>query len=623
MCGILGIVRKRTDPVLFENALNRLSHRGPDGSGIWHDTEAGVSFGHRRLSILDVSERGTQPMHRERYVIIFNGEIYNFLEIRTELRAKGLIFETDSDTEVILAAYLTWGKACLDRFNGMWALGIWDKEKRELFLARDRFGKKPLFYAWIGESLIFASEMKAITPFLSEVKPSHDFHWCRHNVFLYEATDKCLIQGIKRFPAGHYASIRPEDTALRLVKYWNTIDNLVEVSKRYEEQVEAFRELFIDACRLRMRADVPIGTALSGGLDSSAVVSTMAQIGRENPKNRVSDNWQHAFVATFRDSLLDERYYAQKVVRHLGIEATFIDIDAHNNIDKLDDYLYLFEELYLTTPIPMMETYRQFREQGIMVTLDGHGADELLSGYGYDLYEAFFDVGLNASEVQKIVDTKAALNPDTAHLNAPWWQEYAYYMARVGGINALHALNRVSVLKNRFRLPVARAQKLPQLDHFNSHLYNTFHETVMPTLLRNYDRYSMANGVEIRMPFLDHRLVSFLFSVPWSSKIRNGYTKSILRDAIGGFMPQEVSSRKSKIGFGTPLVDWMKTSWRTYLLEMIHSDGFNQSGFINPKLTRKLVSNVIHNANPSFAEGGYAWSELAPYLWEKSVLKKL
>ena len=208
-----------------------------------------------------------------RYTLIFNGEIYNFIEIRAELIKKGHVFKSCSDAEVVLYAYVEWGVKCVNKFNGMWALAIWDSLKAELFLSRDRFGKKPLFYAVVDEKFIFASEMKAIYPFLQSVKPSQDFNWMKNNIFLYESTDKCLVDGIKRFPFGHNGIYK--DGKLKVNRYWNTLDHLVEVPNDYEEQIEQFRSLFLDACKIRMRSDVAIGTALSGGLDSSATISAM------------------------------------------------------------------------------------------------------------------------------------------------------------------------------------------------------------------------------------------------------------------------------------------------------------------------------------------------------------
>lgn len=618
MCGILGHIPSCNEQE-FEYALGKLQHRGPDGFGIWSDEI--ITLGHRRLSILDLSENGKQPMHYLHYAITFNGEIYNFIELREKLRKRGYAFATESDTEVLVAAYDCFGEACVHDMNGMWAFAIWDKNKKELFLSRDRFGKKPLFYSIIGGKFIFASEMKAIFPFLNEVKPSTDFDWCKQNVFSYESTDKCLIQGIKRFPAGcsgYYSS-----SQLTLRKYWDTRDHLEEIRGTYGEQVEKFRELFLDACKIRMRSDVSIGTALSGGLDSSATICSMSHIGKLNPESRVSKDWQHAFVASFPDSTLDESIFAKKVTDYLNINATVLPIDPHRGFERLLNYQYLFEELYITSPVPMMDLYAEVKRNGISVTIDGHGADELLSGYGKDIYRAFLDCGLNIPKIKNILDTYRFLRrvdlvqvPTESHSIA----QYLKYMnTALGGRTGMMRFYVKDLLG-------MRKQERPQngsFGVFNNHLFEIFHATILPTLLRNYDRYAMASGVEIRMPFMDHRVVSFLFSLPWESKLRGGYTKTIVRDALKDIMPEEIVWRKMKIGFNTPIVDWIKGDWREFLLDEISSISFKNCDLIDHDKVRTKILAVMNNAKAPFSAGEEAWSGLTPYFWEKAVIKSV
>jgi asparagine synthase (glutamine-hydrolysing) len=625
MCGILGILPK-SESKKFERALTTLEHRGPDGSGVWHDTEGGISLGHRRLSILDTSELGQQPMHFGRFVITYNGEIYNFVEIRKELEGLKYRFQSQSDTEVILAAYQEWGTDCLLKFNGMWSLAIWDKTEKRLFLSRDRFGKKPLFYAFDGDSFVFASEMKAIMPFLKERKASKDFKWCSQNIHVYEGTDKCLIDGIHRFPAGHYAFLNLNDIKekrLSLTRYWNLLEHLVEAPPQYKDQVEQFRELFIDACRIRMRADVPIGTSLSGGMDSSAVTCAMAEVGRRGALQREQKDWQHAFVAVFPNTEIDERYYAEKVVEHTHIKGTYVEIDAAEGVSKLENYLYLFEELYPTPPVAMIETYKKVRENGVVVTLDGHGADELLAGYAFDLYETFFDMKFDANRMKEIVATRLDSRGETVSGSENWrlTKEAARFMTRVVGNNVLQNVNHIPFLKDKFRLPLRRYKKKKQLGHFNSLLLDTVEHTILPLMLRNYDRFAMAASVENRMPFLDHRVVSFLLSLPWESKIRGGFTKAILRDAMSPYMPDEVTWRKHKIGYSSPLNEWMRGAWKPYIMDSIHSTAFRNSDLINPTKTAKAVEKVLNAPHVSILECNYVWQKFSMFLWEKAFLK--
>lgn len=611
MCGILGSLPE-TEKNLFKSSLDTLIHRGPDSYGI-ESIDGEITMGHRRLSIVDV-EHGHQPMmdDSKRYTVIFNGEIYNFLEIREELERRGMKFYSDSDTEVLLKSYMAWGEKCTLRFNGMWAFSIWDRHRKELFLSRDRFGKKPLFYAKVKGKFIFASEMKAIYSFLDEIKPSEDFNWMKNNIFSYESTDKCLIAGIKRFPAGHNGVYK--EGKLKLSRYWNTLDHLIEVPNSYEEQVERYRELFIDACKIRMRSDVPIGTALSGGLDSSATISVMAHLSKGKIDYGKKD-WQHAFVASFPGTPLDESHYAKMVCEHIGIKGTYIDIDPLRYWDNLEDYFYQFEELYITSPIPMLMTYGAVKTNGVTVTLDGHGADELFSGYGHIL-EALWDTRFDINSIKDILDTHHESIGSFSQYNKKSSLElYSKFMLK----KFIKKMIGRDVKSRDFDHP-----NFKKLDNFSQNLYVIFHETILPTLLRNYDRYSMMNSVEIRMPFMDHRIVSFVNSLPYSSKFGNGYTKKLIRDAMDLFMPKEVTWRKSKIGFNSPIIDWMQGDLKEWFGDIIHSRDFLDCSLVdNPKELKNNILRILSKEDNQFSSGEKAWTELTPYLWEKSIIKRM
>jgi len=609
MCGILGTL-PNTQSSFFEQALNLLSHRGPDGYGIWEE-EGHISLGHRRLAIIDLSDNGKQPMtYRDRWTITFNGEIFNFVELREELKQKGYLFHSNSDTEVILAAYQEWREKCLQKFNGMWAFAIWDKKTKKLFLARDRFGIKPLFYAFVEDKFVFASEMKAIFPFLKEIKISKQFFWCLEHIYEYEHSEHCLIEGIKRFPAAHYGFVDLKNQKIDLKAYWNTLDNLQEVPENYEQQVEKFRELFFNACKIRTRADVNVGTALSGGLDSSSIVTALNVVSHSD--KYISKDWQNAFVAIFPNTELDESYYARLLTEKLNIKTFFQEINPEKAINDLENYLWLFEEMYLTSPVPMIETYKAMRENGIIVSIDGHGADELFSGYGNALFNIAKQDPFNCSLTKQIIQTYKEIR--SIQDNKKW----KYF---IDGYEGRKNIIKTFLEKLLGKIPEENI-KAKKLGFFNLYLYEIFHKTILPTLLRNYDRYSMAVGVEVRMPFMDYRLVSFCFSLPWQSKYRNGYTKAILRDTMSPYMPSEITWRKSKIGFGTPFTQWLRGGWKQYFLDTIHSEEFVNSSLIDSKLVRAKLENLIQNPNPTFAMGQEVWKLIMPFLWEKSVLKR-
>jgi asparagine synthase (glutamine-hydrolysing) len=613
MCGIFGFV----GDIARETALtctNMLAHRGPDGCGIWEGD--GVTLGHRRLSILDLSEAGAQPMSFAdgRYHITYNGEIYNFIEIRNELSDKGHRFVSDSDTEVLLAAFFEWGEKCLLKLNGMWSFAIWDGHERSLFICRDRFGKKPLFYSMLPSGLAFASEMKALFPLLSEVRPNIQLVKNATEMFKYESSENCLVEGIKRFPAGYSGWWK--DGKLTKRRWWCTLDHLPDVPLRYEEQVEQFRELFLDACHLRMRSDVPIGTALSGGLDSSSTISAMSYISKHKMDGRISSNWQHAFVACFPGTPLDEKQYAQMVTSHLGIDVNFLDIDPLDGINHLSEYLYLFEELYITSPLPFMAIYEAMKRHGVKVTVDGHGADELFGGYSFDIVSALSDAALNPEKIRSVLDAYDGMshqNSSQFRLKPRWYRWLQWHSGRVkDAIKANSTKYDYDELHPNWH----------RLDNLNKTLYRSTHETVLPTLLRNYDRYSMANGVEIRMPFMDHRVVGFAFAIPWDSKIRNGYSKSVVRDAMSMYMPHEVAYRKSKIGFNSPIVDWMQGPLKPFFLDTINSASFNDCVLIDPPSVAAKIKKVIFGHDVRFSLGEEAWTGLVPFLWEEAVIKR-
>ncbi|MCR5356789.1 MAG: asparagine synthase (glutamine-hydrolyzing) [Lachnospiraceae bacterium] len=619
MCGIFGVINKKIDRELADKCVDRMSHRGPDGRGVWQEKD--VTLGHRRLAILDLTENGTQPMMYDdgRYVLVFNGEIYNFVEIRDELKEKGYGFFSDSDSEVILASYIEWKEKCLDRFNGMWAFLIWDRREETLFVSRDRFGVKPLYYAYLpGGGIAFGSEMKALTPLMDKVTANRAIVTDPKRTVFYESTDECVIEGIKRFPAGAYAYAGRD--GMKIKQWWDTLDNLVKVPDTYEEQVELFRSLFLDACKLRMRSDVTIGTALSGGLDSSATICAMAHLAGEDKDVRMNRDWQHAYVATFPGTTMDESEYAKKVTDFLGIDSTFVTIDPRNAIDKLDEFVYLFEDVYLTSPIPMMLLYGALRKDRTIVTIDGHGADELFGGYTFDFIHALKDAR-GGAERDMVLDAYIGSFPkDGSNIALKSTSKSSVY---------LNYLKRSIKDKLRSgsegykRVRAADDIRYNNLDTLNRILYVSSHETILPTLLRNYDRYSMANSVEIRMPFMDYRIVSLAMSLSWKSKLHGGYSKSIVRDAMAPYMPKDIAYRRTKIGFNTPIVEWMQGPLKEYFTDMISSEAFRTCDLIDPAAVAGSVRAVIDDPGATFAQGEQAWSMLYPYLWEKNVLNRM
>jgi asparagine synthase (glutamine-hydrolysing) len=622
MCGILGTVPS-VEENLFKFSLDQLTHRGPDGYGVWSDANL-ITLGHRRLSIIDLSAKANQPMMdtSNRFIITYNGEIYNFIEIKKELEELGSVFYTKSDTEVILNAYRQWGERCFKKFNGMWALAIWDKTEKILFLSRDRFGEKPLFYTQLDNGIfVFASEMKAIYPFLKKVQPNSNINYHFNFLLDYEYTENTVIDGIKRIPPGYSAIFK--NGRLRLNRWWNTLDNLPVTPKKYEEQVEQWRELFLDSVRIRMRSDVPIGTALSGGLDSSAVFSAMHYLSNKyNNQERQAQDWQNGFCSHFPGSSLDESKWAKIVTDAANVNLENITIDPQTSNWSINEALYQVEDPYLTLPFPMLETYRSISKKGIKVTLDGHGADELFIGYG-DMPNFFSIKNFKLFNELNLIQesTKTGI-----YSSNKFFIKYFFIKNMLERILRKFGKTPFNILRNLYYRKVIGLNLLnhkltfedqehpvyKNFDSFTKNLYKIFHITILPTLLRNYDRYSMASGVEIRMPFLDHRLVCFTFALPWTSKVGGTYTKRIIRDALKGIIPEQIRTRRDKIGWNAPLHEWFKSSLKKEIETFIQIEKL-------PKKIKNLFEDLQKKANPNFLDGQKLWSLLMPELWKRSL----
>lgn len=603
MCGIAGYSGHYTRQQL-ENGLAQIRHRGPDGDGVFVNEH--VALGHRRLSIIDLSDNARQPFSVDsRYTITYNGEIYNYLELKKELRAHGVVFTSESDTEVLLRGYLHWGPDVVKRLNGMWAFCIYDRTDHSLFLSRDRMGKKPLFYSLSDRGFVFGSEMKAIYPFLDRIEVNEPVvEVALKNNFAYESTADCLIRHIQRFPAAHNGLFH--NGQLKLTPYWDPASLGKAAPGNYATQKEQFRELFLDACRLRMRSDVPIGTALSGGLDSSAVICSIAQLQRSGNAKQAQQDWQHAFVATFPGTALDESHHAKTVTDHLRIPAHFLAIDPLRDLDAIFYKTYLFEELYYAPVIPFAQLYEKIKHSGVSVSIDGHGADELFAGYPFDMDAALIDSLHNPVAFSRVLKSiNAASGKPQGH---DFNNKLKYAL-----------LNRYAPLRKMAR-NLHLVQKRPGLDYLNSTLFHASFKTILPTLLRNYDRYSMMNGVEIRMPFLDHRIVEFAFSLPWSAKVRNGYGKAIVRDALADLIPKSIVYRKDKIGFNAPVNNWMNRELKTWIGDLLHSNSFHNSRLIDRAAVFKTVNATIAKPEISFHEGHTVFHLLTPLIWEKSLL---
>lgn len=594
MCGIAGFWNLDGGPVNREELIgftNQLAHRGPDGWDIHIEESANLGFGHRRLAIIDLNT-GDQPMSyaNGRYWIVFNGEIYNFVELKQELESLGYSFNTDSDTEVILAAFDKWGEDFQFKLNGMWALAIWDGHEEKLFISRDRFGVKPMIYFFNGKRFAFASEMKAflaLEDFRAEYNPAVLANSLA-DATLVEGTEDCLFQGLKRVLGGHCLTLKANGE-MKTRRWWVTLDHLPEVPEKYEDQVSQYRELFLDACRIRMRSDVPIGTALSGGLDSSSVLSSMSYIRKSGDATmRMAHEWQKAFIGTWPGKIIDERHYADEVIKHTGVNPIYCEMNAGMYLDHFNDILYQFEELSDIHLGPWF-VHKIQRQNGVVVTIDGHGGDEALGGYTWHVFAAMRNAKpMRYAELALIRNSMSLTHGFGTYVNA----------IKNRLIEKKCTSNGTSWLvpqPQRFFTP-AMEQDAPRLaghDELFKTLYTDFHFTHLPMVLRNFDRLSMAHGVEVRAPLMDWRLVCFSFALPSDRKIGGGYTKRILRDAMKGILPEAIRTRTKKLGFPNLDEGWASLKGQEFIADSISSSEFKTSPFWNGPYIEKEVKAAL------------------------------
>ena len=519
--------------------------RGPDGGGTWSDDAAGLAF--RRLAIIDLHERSGQPMHLGPLHLVFNGEIYNYRELRERLRSAGHQFVTAGDGEVLLHAWAEWGEAALEAFNGMFAFAVWDETTRELTVASDPFGEKPVYYSIAQDGrLVFASRLQAIL--LDEgVDGGEDEEtlaaYVTHGVMPPPA--RTFFRRISRLPAAHL--LRWRDGAVDVRRYWHPAP--VAVPTDYAAAVRELRAMLADSVRLRLRSDVPVGTSLSGGVDSSAIVMLAAALAGEHRR--------HAFTARFRDHALDEWPYAEQVARaarvehHHSVEPGPEDVarDVHALVADHEE------------PLGTLSVYAQWRinqaarSTGIVVLLDGQGGDELFGGYGVAPGMALRSMdggGLARDLARRAPAGVRALADSLARDHLPTPLRLAIHRRRASPYAAGDLAARPALGER----PAVEAWARDGTPLHRELLAEAFF-TTLPALLRYADRSSMAHSVEVRLPLLDRRIAEFAFSLPASFLYRQGLRKAILRDAVRDVVPADILRRRDKIGFDPPQARWL------------------------------------------------------------------
>ncbi len=628
MCGITGVVALNGRPVdlrVLQRMNDVQAHRGPDGEGFvvsWAEsngfcsafirhTDQGrsappvrVGLGHRRLAILDLSDRGLQPMSAgaSGAWIVFNGEIYNHLELRAELESRGRFFNTRTDTEVLLQSYLEWGEQCLEHLEGMFAFAIWDGGRGRLFCARDRLGIKPFYYATPSDHFIFASEIKGLLPFPT-LDPAADddavLGFLVHGNCDYR--ERTILRQVSALPAGHALTLDIATGRLRRWPYWKPAPRQDWTELGDGTRIELLRDLLVRTTRSHLLSDVRAGSCLSGGLDSSAVVSLIGKIWREQPEaaSAVGDQF-HTFTSCYEYPELDEREYALEVANAIGATACLVFPSA-------TDFWETFARMawHQDMPFSSMSFYTQWRvmraakEAGVKVLLDGQGGDEVFGGYAKFRY-AYLASLLRAGQIATMAREAWAsvLQRDLYLLDIRRGYRYLPPQLRsILGVDSLlqdvlradweQAVSDESTPATRWwRHTTGNSGDGSPLTVVQSVQIEDILVDTLPLLLRMEDRSSMAFSLEARVPLLDHKLVEFGLSLPDHQKIQGGFSKFAVREATRGLMPEGVRLRRTKLGFAGADQRWLNGELRPQVTELIE-DRLRCDRFIDPAPLRR------------------------------------
>jgi asparagine synthase (glutamine-hydrolysing) len=643
VCGIAGLIL--TPPGLvkaewMENMLRHLEHRGPDDCGwlsfyrgkldrgrdIPNDLLASVALLHRRLSIVDLSEAGWQPMGTPdgRYWIVFNGEIYNYLELRKELEALGHRFRSRSDTEVLLAAFAEWGVSSLNRLMGMFAFAILDVEARKIVLARDFFGIKPLYYTYWQDGFAFASEITALLDLPGidrSVNAARLYEYLRAGITDYG--DQTFFAHVKQLPAAHYMEVSLDNPlSAQPTRYWQ-IDLHEKAELSFDEAAEELRDLFLDSIRLHLRSDVPVGAALSGGIDSSSIVAAMRLL---DPKLEI-----HTFSYIADDPTISEERWVDKLGKAARLVVHKVKLTSDELMADLDHLIGVQGEPFGSTSMyAQSRIFREARKAGIKVMLDGQGADELLAGYptyigariGSLLRQGHWAeaIGLwraasklpGASGLRTLPQVVGFFVPSNLkgpvrHLlgrdRPPAWLNESWFSERGANESSLRCLNGNDHQGNEL------------LKH---ELYLSLTETSLPQLLHYEDRNSMAFSIESRVPFLTPALANFLFALPEDYIIAtDGTTKAVFRRAMRGIVPDAILDRRDKLGFPTPEKHWLLSSG-TWIERVLASEAAMQIQAIESEEVQREWEKIVRGSRP-FDSRVWRWVNLILWVQKFSV----
>ncbi len=635
MCGIVGVFdRHRAQPRVTEELLGRMAdamrHRGPDDSGVYLDPSRRLGFGFRRLSIVDLTPAGHQPMCNEdgSIWIVFNGEIYNHADHRAPLEAKGHVYRSRSDTETILHLYEEYGDDCVLHLRGMFAFAIWDSNKRRLFLARDRLGIKPLYYAEAGGTFLFASEIKALLEHPDLPREANEDALMDYFTFMIPPAPATMFRGVSKLPAGFRMSVTAGGVVSQ-ERYWDAIvptDAPVRDDAFYAERL---RELLMESIRLHMMSDVPLGVFLSGGVDSSTNVALMA---------RVAPGRINTFSVGFEEhETYNELQYARRIARDYGTNHHEVIIDDRAALDYLPKLVHSQDEPIADwVCLPLYFVSKLVRDRGVIVAQVGEGADELFGGYPSYLRTLAWQRkwGWLSSLPPALWHTVAGVAQRATRRGVPLATLGLRAAARMadgghgfwGSAIAYRGHERLRLTDTPFwrsrptlepsRVPEAIAHELaarkPSADALERMVYLELKNRLPELLLMRVDKITMSTSIEARVPFLDHKLVEFALSIPQEVKLRDGRTKALLKRAMRGILPDEILDRP-KQGFSAPVAEWLRGgALGTAVREALLSGALRRRDWVDMKYVEHMLeTHVARRADHSV----HLWNLFNLELW--------
>ena len=606
MCGIAGLynTKKTIDHDLFDRMVDIIEYRGPDGRGTYYGCDDRLALGHRRLAIIEPNDTGAQPfLYQDRYIIVFNGEIYNYIELREELAEHGIQVFTKTDTEVLVAAYACWREKCVDHFNGMWAFAIYDEKERSIFCSRDRFGVKPFYYYLNDELFAFGSEIKQFFC-LDELHPKANRETLLRYLMLgeFDYSEQTMFADIMQILPGQNLLYDIEKGELTKYKY-HSLREVAEKNKGFKTDCEDFRRLFTNSVKLRLRADVPVGYCLSGGLDSSSIVCCADRILKNN--DSVS---QHAISSCFEDKAYDEQEYIDEVIRKTSVQSHKVFPDINSVLDETDKIIYHMDEPFGSTSIySQWNVFREAKRNGLTVMLDGQGADEQLAGYTFFYSVRFTELIKKFHWIKLIREMSIYLRIRAIHDKdvriSDIFLSSLFAALPIPGpirvlIRCLREKNHNSFFSKQQIKEVYKNRRDYDVGNTREYIFSSIY-CGMQALLHYEDRDSMAFSIESRVPFLDYQLVERIFSMPFDSKIHDGITKAVLREGLNGILPDKIRNRYSKLGFASPEDKWMNEN-----PDVIEKELEQACEYLSPLLEKEQVlawynrMGIVQRGNP-------------------------